>query len=63
MDRNNKATLPRTAPSTVFKSSAKDLNLLKFEINIPKWLPIQKYYSLLLHKINPIQRIYDAWKP
>ena len=25
-DRNNKATLPRTAPRTLFKSSAKDLN-------------------------------------
>ncbi len=39
MDRNNKATLPRTAPSTVFKSSAKDLNPPWFEIIIQSDYP------------------------
>lgn len=34
MDRNNKATLPLTALCTVFKSSAKDLDLPKLEIII-----------------------------
>jgi hypothetical protein len=34
MDRNNKATLPFTIPSSVFKSSAKDLGSPIFEIII-----------------------------
>jgi hypothetical protein len=34
VDRSSKATLPRTAPSTVFKSSAKDLDPPGFEITI-----------------------------
>ena len=34
MDRNNKATLPFTIPSSLFKSSAKDLGSPIFEIII-----------------------------
>ena len=55
MDRNNKATLPLTALCTVFKSSAKDLDLPKLEIIIRSDFH-KEVKSQLPHRLNPILR-------
>ena len=53
MDRNNKATLPRTAPSTVFKSSAKDLNLPSLKLYIQSDFQLKEKIVILLNRSTP----------